>query len=75
MWSLDPSQQRENFFGIIVLQFVGSHMASMEFDFIVTVLLPSHYGFSFALVSGGIYLFLCVWVLVSSCQWLFNSYL
>ena len=53
MWDSEPLQQWENFYGIIVLQFVGRHYASMEFDFIVIVpLLPSHCGFSFVFIHG-----------------------
>ena len=39
----EPSQQWENFFAIIVLQFLGCPPGSYGFDFIMTVpLIPSH---------------------------------
>ena len=47
MWDSKPSQQCENFFGIIVLQSVA-HPLGMGFDFIVIVpLLPSCCSFFF----------------------------
>ena len=50
-------QQWENFYGIIVLQFVGHHYTNMEFDFIVIVLLlPSHCGFSFVIIHRVLFL-------------------
>ena len=46
MWGSEPSQMEENFFGITVLHFVVTHLASMWFDFIVIVfLLLSRCGF------------------------------
>ena len=50
-------QQWENFYGIIVLQFVSHHYTSMEFDFIIIVpLLPSHCGFSFVFIHRVLFL-------------------
>ena len=46
MSGLEPLQQLENFFDIIIFQFVGCTPSGMEFDFIVIVpLLPSRYSF------------------------------
>ena len=59
MWCSKSSQQWENFFDIIVLQFVGHPPGGYEilFHFIVIVsLLPSSYGFFFIFGHG--YLFL-----------------
>ena len=51
MLGLEPLQQLENFFGMIIFQFVGCTPAGMEFDFMVIVpLLLSPCGLSF--VSG-----------------------
>ena len=53
VWGLEPFQQYKNFFGIIVLQFVGCHSAGVRFDFnIIAPLLQSHCGFSFVLGHG-----------------------
>ena len=51
MWGLEPSQQCENFFGIIVIQCVWvAHPTGLGFHFIVIVpLLPSCCSFSFVL--------------------------
>ena len=53
-WGSESSQQWENFFGTIVLQFVGHEfVAGMAFDFIVIVpLLPSLCGLFFVLGHG-----------------------
>ena len=53
-WGSESSQQWENFFGTIVLQFVGHEFVSgMAFDFIVIVpLLPSLCGLFFVLGHG-----------------------
>ena len=75
MWGLESLQQCENFFDILFSSLWIAHMAGMEFDFIVIVHLPSHCGFSFVIGSGVFIFFVCVWVLTSSYQWLFNSYL
>ena len=60
MWGWEPSQQWENFFGIIILQFVGYPPLDMGFDFIVIVpILPSHcdffftFGCDFGTLTGG----------------------
>ena len=46
MWGSKPSQQWENFFGIIVLQLWVAYPVGMGFDFIVIVpFQPSHCGF------------------------------
>ena len=43
MWGSEPSQQWENFFAIIVLQFLGCPPGRYGFDFIMTApLIPSH---------------------------------
>ena len=48
MWGSEPTQQKQNFFGIIVLQFVVTDPVGLGFDFIMIVpLLLSHYGFFF----------------------------
>ena len=53
MSGLEPLQQLENFFGMIIFQFVGCTPAGMKFDFMVTVpLLLSLCGFSFVLGCG-----------------------
>ena len=49
MWGLEPSQQCENFFGIIFLQF--SHPAGLDF-IVIVLLLPFHCGLSFVLGCG-----------------------
>ena len=75
MWSLEPLQQCEKFFGIIVLQFVG-HLPWQVWDFILTCLCPpTILLFSFVLECGiTVCLFVLIWwVPASSCQWLFNS--
>ena len=47
-WGLEPSQEWENIFDVIVLQFVGHHLTDMGFDFIMFVpLLPSCCSFFF----------------------------
>ena len=57
MWSSEPLQQWENFFGIIVFHFWVTHLASKGFDFIVIMLLihmssMSHCGFFFIFGHG-----------------------
>ena len=53
MWSSEHSQRWENFFGIIVLQFVGHHPVGIEFDFIViAALLLSCCSFFFVFGRG-----------------------
>ena len=53
MWGSEPSQQCENFFGIIVLQSVGHPPSGYGFDFIVIAPLPpSHCGFLFVFEHG-----------------------
>ena len=53
MWCLEPLQQYESCFGIIVLHFVGHHLACMGFDCnVIAPLLPSHCSFSFVLGYG-----------------------
>ena len=53
MSGLEPLQQLENFFDMIIFQFVGCTPAGMEFDFIFIVpLLLSSCGFSFVLGCG-----------------------
>ena len=53
MWCLEPLPQYENFFGIIVLHFVGHYLACMRLDFNVNApLLSSHCSFSFVLGCG-----------------------
>ena len=53
MWGLETSQLCENFFGIIVLQFVGHAPGSMGYDFnVIAPLLPSHHDFSLSLNVG-----------------------
>ena len=52
MWGSEPSQQWENFFGIIVLQWV-THLVGMEFDFIIIApFLPSRCGLFFIFGHG-----------------------
>ena len=47
-WGLEPSQEWEIVFDVIVLQFVGHHLTDMGFDFIMFVpLLPSCCSFFF----------------------------
>ena len=73
IWGLEPSQQCENFFGIIVLQFVG-HPTGIGFYFIVIEpLLPSCWSFSLVLGCGVSFLggFQCLSVygcLTTSCD-------
>ena len=68
MWGLEPSQQCEIFFGLIVLQLVGCPPADTGFDFIMVVpLLPFSCVFSFVL-GCGVSFFFFWWVPVSSCQ-------
>ena len=53
MWGLEPSQQCEIFFGLIVLQLVGCPPVDTGFDFIMVVpLLPFSCVFSFVLGCG-----------------------
>ena len=53
MSGLEPLQQLENFFDMIIFQFVGCTPAGMEFDFIVFVLLLSSCcGFLFVFGCG-----------------------
>ena len=53
MWGLEPSQQCEIFFGLIVLQLVGCPPADTGFDFIMVIpLLPFSCVFSFVLGCG-----------------------
>ena len=53
MWDSEPSQQWENFFGIIVLQFVCHPPGSLRFDFIMIVpLLPFSCIFFFVFGRG-----------------------
>ena len=53
MWGLETSQQCENFFGIIFLQFVGHAPGSIGYNFnVIAPLLPSHHDFSFVLECG-----------------------
>ena len=59
MWGLEPSQQCEIFFGLIVLQLVGCPPADTGFDFIMVVpLLPFSCVFSFVLGCGVSFFFL-----------------
>ena len=52
MWGSEPSQLWENFFGIIVLQFVG-HLTGMRFDFnLIVPFLLSHCGYFFVFRHG-----------------------
>ena len=53
MWGSEPTQQKQNFFGIIVLQFVVTDPVGLGFDFIMIVpLLLSHCGFFFVFGCG-----------------------
>ena len=64
MWGSEPSQQWENFFAIIVLQFLGCPPGRYGFDFIMTApLIPSHCS-SFSLDMD---IFFFSWAPVSSC--------
>ena len=61
MWGLEPSQQCEIFFGLIVLQLVGCPPADTGFDFIMVVpLLPFSCVFSFVLGCGVSFFFFLV---------------
>ena len=53
MWGSEPSQQRKNFFGIIVLQFVGHPLSRDGICFImIAPLLLSDWGFFFVFGRG-----------------------
>ena len=71
MWDSEPPQQWENFFGIIVLQFVGHSPSGYGIWFIMIVIfLPSHCSFPYVFGHG----VSCFWwAPESSCGWLFNS--
>ena len=72
IWGLEPSQKCENFFGIIVLQFVDcpprGHGTWFYHDCIPPTILLQ------LLLCPWLWgIFFCVWVQVSSCWWLFSS--
>ena len=53
MWGPEPLLQHKNFFGIIILQFMGWPMVGMGFDlFVIVPLLLSYCDFSFVLGCG-----------------------
>ena len=52
MWSSEPSQQWENFFDIIVLQFVGHPPSRYRIWFVIVALLPSYCSIFFVFGRG-----------------------
>ena len=70
-WGSEPSQQWENFFGIIVLQFVGHPPGGHGIWFYRNCAPPTiSLQLLLCLWMRGIFFW---WVAVSSCRWWFNS--
>ena len=70
-WGLEPSQQWENFFATICLQFLG-HPPGRYGNLILLLLCPSYHLSMASSVSLDVsYLFW--WVPAFTCRWLFNS--
>ena len=69
IWGSEPSQQLENFFGIIVLQFVGRSPGRYGIWFYCDCISPTILLWLLIFGRGVSYFW---WVLVSLCWWLLN---